>query len=249
MRLFASSKSDDAIAVIQQENRPPIKSAKLEKRPVDPKRDDYMAEYSELATAIGISTPDLRIEAFKTFMFEHDLPIFSLAEVIEYMDAKAAKESKQKAGWEWRPLREKDNRQMTFGRACQRPDGNYSPPRLGQPASDYYAGPARATSSWYGQTTRDGHEVLSREYDKKGEHQVYDRTIPLHAVRRVALIEREHKSDVAFFVSDYALLPEVLYPDPFLMAVIPNINVAKGTGRFVIDFWEEPGFGIDKMLK
>lgn len=249
MRLFASSKSDDAVATIQ-EYRPAVKSFQLERKPVDPKREDYMAEYSELATALGLAAPDLRIEAFKTFLFEHDLPIFSLSEVIEYMDAKAAKESKQKAGWEWRPLREKDNRQMRFGRACERPDGHYSPPRLGQPASDYYAGPSRATQSWYSQQLGNGtHEVQSREYDKKGEHQVYDRTIPLHAVRRVALIEREHKGDVAFFVSDYALLPEVLYPDPFLMAVIPNINVANGTGRFIIDFWEEPGFGIDKMLK
>jgi hypothetical protein len=33
------------------------------------------------------------------------------------------------------------------------------------------------------------------------------------------------------------------------MAVIPNKAVAGGRGRFVIDFWDEPGFGIDKQVK
>jgi len=40
-----------------------------------------------------------------------------------------------------------------------------------------------------------------------------------------------------------------MYPDPFLMAVVPNPNLARGIGRFVIDFWDEPGFGIEHMLK
>lgn len=37
--------------------------------------------------------------------------------------------------------------------------------------------------------------------------------------------------------------------DPFLMAVVPNAKVREGVGRFIIDFWDEPGFGIDQMLK
>jgi hypothetical protein len=40
-----------------------------------------------------------------------------------------------------------------------------------------------------------------------------------------------------------------LRADPFLMAVIPNDQLGAGVGRFVIDFWDEPGFGIASMLK
>ena len=32
------------------------------------------------------------------------------------------------------------------------------------------------------------------------------------------------------------------------MAVINNPQLAKGVGRFVIDFWDEPGFELDQQL-
>jgi hypothetical protein len=38
-------------------------------------------------------------------------------------------------------------------------------------------------------------------------------------------------------------------PDPFLLAVVWGGNVHTGEGRFVIDFWDEPGFGLEQMLK
>jgi hypothetical protein len=41
----------------------------------------------------------------------------------------------------------------------------------------------------------------------------------------------------------------VIRPDPFLMAVIPNPELEHGKGRFVIDVWDEPGFGIGSMVK
>lgn len=230
--------------------RPSLPAYSLERIAAATREEAYLQEYAELAAVVGVTPPDLAIESFKAALASLNFPIFSLNEVISYMDAKAAKESAQKAGWEWRPLRAKDHREMRFGRACQRPDGNYSPPRLGLPASDYYFGPSHVTSNFYGQQFGNGqHEAHTQKYDKPSGHAVYDRTIPLPAVRRIAAIEKNYAGDVAFFVSDYALLPEVLYPDPFLMAVIPNINVANGTGRFVIDFWDEPGFGIEQMLK
>ena len=51
-------------------------------------------------------------------------------------------------------------------------------------------------------------------------------------------------------MTDYTVTPHVVVnPDPFLMAVIPNSAVAHGKGRFIIDIWDEPGFGLERMLK
>ena len=69
-----------------------------------------------------------------------------------------------------------------------------------------------------------------------------------------------------FLVSDYVLVPHTITktevskpvplpppprvnPDPFLMAVIPNRDVVHGVGAFVIDVWDEPGFGLEQRLK
>lgn len=219
--------------------RPPLPSNRLTRKPADPKHEAYLAEYAELATVIGVKPPDLAIEEFKALLLVHDLPVFSLHEVVAYMDKKAAQESKHKAGWEWRPLRDKDHLpKLAFGRAAGRKGSGGGDVT---PASDYYSGAPRG----YVQIN-DGFEAITHTEMRP---QTYDRTIPLHALRRVALIEREHEGPVAFFVSDYALAPEIRYPDPFLMAVIPNVDVSNGTGRFVIDFWDEPGFGIEQMLK
>ena len=67
-------------------------------------------------------------------------------------------------------------------------------------------------------------------------------------------------------VSDYTVVPHVITktevvkpvpqpppprvnPDPFLMAVIPNGDVGYGVGTFIIDVWDEPGFGLEQRLK
>lgn len=79
----------------------------------------------------------------------------------------------------------------------------------------------------------------------------YTRTLPLHALKKIALVEREFKAgQVLFLVTDYTTAPHIIVnPDPFLMAIIPNSAVAHGKGRFIIDMWDEPGFGIDRMVK
>lgn len=226
--------------------RPPVQSIKLTPEPAESKRAEYLAEYAELSIAIGIMPPDLGIESFKALLVKLDIPIFSLHEVIRYMDAKAEKESKHRSGWEWRPLREKDHLEnLKFGTAAQRRQDQYgrqSADSVIVPATDYYAGITETAYQHKGMQVPATHR-------SPGSSKPYDRTIPLHAVRRCAAIEKDYKGPVSFFVSDYALAPQIVNPDPFLMAVIPNLNVGNGTGRFVIDFWDEPGFGIEQMLK
>lgn len=78
----------------------------------------------------------------------------------------------------------------------------------------------------------------------------YTRTLPLHALKKIALIEREFAHKVVFLVTEYTTHAHItINPDPFLMAVIPNSAVSHGKGRFIIDVWDEPGFGIAQMLK
>jgi hypothetical protein len=166
--------------------------------------------------------------------------VFSLAEVISYMDKKAAEESKDKAGWEWRPLREKDNRaDLHFGHKASRISTGRGVEVVSVAASDYYRGPYKGCRYNF------GHE---QDFEAGPSSRPYDKTVPLHALRKVGLIEKGFPGSVAFFVCDYAPAPHIQYPDPFLMAVVVNDKIANGTGRFIIDFWDEPGFGLDKQL-
>lgn len=233
--------------------KPAVTSAKLEARQVQPSRDGYLAEYADLAQLVGVASPDLGIEAFKDFLRSKDWGIFSLAEVVKYMDKKAAAESKDKAGWEWRPLRETDQMlNAIFGmRAERRGDGFGHQTELIRPASDYYSGPREymvdETILVHGSTQRTGKQVTAVG---RSSQSTYDKTIPLHALRKIATTEREFKSGpVSFFVCDYALAPQIEHPDPFLMAAINNPKLAAGVGRFIIDFWDEPGFGLERSLK
>lgn len=216
-----------------------IASAKLSPAAVrDPKSESYLDEYDQLAAALGVVSPDRTIERFKRFLNEKDIPVFSLDQVIAYMD-KRAREEGTGLGWEWRPLREKDHiDSIEFGSPSQ---VDWSTGRrFKAPASDYYRG---ATLEDEPQSGGDVESFIRRASSLPYEH-----TVPLHALRKVLKIEKEFPDRVAFFVSDYALAPHVVVPDPFLMAVIPNPRV-KTEGRFVIDFWDEPGFGIEAMLK
>lgn len=77
----------------------------------------------------------------------------------------------------------------------------------------------------------------------------YTRTLPLHALKKIAAIERAFQHKVVFLVTEYTTRAQItINPDPFLMAVIPNTAVSHGKGRFIIDVWDEPGFGIKQML-
>lgn len=222
----------------------PPKSNKMMPRPAEPLYENYLKEYAELAELTGVHSPDLMLEAFKQFLRENDIPVFSLGEVVRYMDNKAKQESKEQAGWEWRPLREKDHRLNTkFGNNAERQRDNFGTRNLNieTPASDYYHGPQEIDF-------RDTGGMIIKSI-RRSSQSPYDRTIPLHALRKVALIEKTFKDTVGMFVCDYAPAPAIEYPDPFLMAVIANPRVYVGEGRFVIDFWDEPGFELKQMLK
>jgi len=226
------------VAVLDK--HPPLKSKKPMLSPADPMADVHLAEYAALAATVGIAAPDLEIEAFKKFLFENDIPTFDLATVVAYMDDKAAKESKDKCGWEWHPLRERDHiAETTFGVTGARRQRNNNIETT--PASDHYRGPRT-------HNTFDQHNQPMGMWTHPGLS-TYDKTIPLHALRKVALIDKTFGDKVSLFVCDYALAPQIQNPDPFLMAVVNNPKLEIGVGRFVIDFWDEPGFGIAQMVK
>ena len=132
-----------------------------------------------------------------------------------------------------------------FGTPCSESRWSNLTSSAKTPASDYYKGPRdvpeQPPSGWY------PHAVPAHR--AAGSTMPYDRAVPIHALRKVAMIEKAFKGDVGFLVNDYALAAHIVNPDPFLMVVIPNPKLNIGIGRFVIDFWDEPGFGIEQMIK
>lgn len=211
-----------AVVATPKRPAPAPKPAKIAPLPVAVIAERELAEYAAIAAEVGVAPPDMTIEQFKNFLAEKDIPVFRLAEVVAYMDAKAEAEARENGGWLWKPLRAKDRiANASFGRGASHVEGINRVTTPIFPASDLY----------------------------RSNVGVYSLTVPLHALRKVALIEREFKHPIHFMVSDYAPKPEIVDPDPFLMAVIPNPRLADGVGRFVIDFWDEPGFGLTQMLK
>lgn len=216
-----------------------------------------LAEYRKVAAEVGIPAQDLLVEEFRIFLAKHDIPTFNHQEVVAYMDEIAARDNPTKLGWHWCPVRPKDaGIAMTFGRPS-RDNRRFSGHEGIEPASDFYE--SHRFQHWH-QHARGGvilaseiavHTVPSPADWRDMPSPVYTRTIPLHALKKIALIEREFKAGKpVFLVTDYTTAPHVIVnPDPFLMAVIPNSAVAHGKGRFIIDVWDEPGFGIDRMLK
>lgn len=104
------------------------------------------------------------------------------------------------------------------------------------------------SASYFGPT----HRKPGSDYYSSTQVALYRRAIPLHALRKIALVEKEFAGPIrpVFLVTEYTTEAQVVIkPDPFLMAVIPNDLVAQGHGRFIIDVWDEPGFGIAQMVK
>lgn len=201
----------------------------------------YLLEYEELAKLTGLNVKPMfnQIEKFTVLLAKLGITVFSLSEVRTYMDNLAKTENPYKSGWNWCPLRKKDQvREIEFGRQSWNNGTGINP------ASDYFSGARYSKNrvdSW-GNSQGPGEEPASSN--------IYDKQIPLHALRKVAMIEKSFKGDVppAFFVSDYATAPAML-PDPFLMVLISNAELNKDVGRFVIDVWDEPGFGLESQLK
>ena len=222
-----------------------------------------IAEYRGVANEIGMPSEDLLVEEFRIFLARHDIPTFNIQEVVTYMDGVAAKDNPAGLGWHWCPLRTKDVAvaPMRFGKPAERKihetidgSGNRSANTTTKRASDYYESHRFAMLE-----ERSRHPYLQQVDWNEHLSSAYSHVVPLHALKKVMLIEREFgPGKAAFLVSDYTLVPhKESYmttdlrpnPDPFLMAVIPNRGVAHGKGRFIIDVWDEPGFGIAQMVK
>jgi hypothetical protein len=193
---------------------------------------DQLREYGEVAEAVGVLPDALIVERFKAFLIENTITVFSLKTVTAFMDQKSKDEGRG-WGWNWRALRPKDVIQGHFGRAAQRFDdlrGGLVIWNDGNAMQQARRDPVIASDHW------------------APENGVYRDVVPLHALKKVALIEKGFPHNVAFMVSDYAPAP-AFRVDPFLLAVVPNAGLHGGAGRFVIDVWDEPGFGIDQMLQ
>lgn len=179
-----------------------------------------LEEYTRLSEKIGLKDKTPAIGAFQLFMVEHQIPVYNLPHVVRYMDRMARFEAKRHTGWLWKALRKQDWDLM------------YPYPTFGQQAHP----------------RSNGEKVPASDYFSVHDVPLYDKQIPLDAVRKIALIEEEFKTEkVAFLVSDYAPYLESRPVDPFLLACIPNRSIAS-RGRFVIAKWDEPGFDFEHIV-
>lgn len=244
--LLRRSPKVEALDLVTRE-RPAIPSDRSPLKATVRAQSGLLQEYAELSRTLGIANPyidaDLKVEKFKTFLRMKDWPIFSLPTVVAYMDKKSDTESAAKFGWHWRPLRLKDDiKNAQFGT----PARQWGPEEIHtQPASDHYHGPHTERRMRWSNSGQQ-HNEATEEIESSGLP--YDKLVPIHALRKVAEVEREFSGPVSFFVCDYAPAPHIEHPDPFLMAVIDNARLNQGVGRFVIDFWDEPGFGLEQQL-
>ena len=204
--------------------------------------DVGLQTYAAVAKEVGVEVPQIIVEDFLAILEKKQYPIYNRREVVSYMDAHAATGGKG-FGWEWKPIRHKDKaltKKLTFGK----PSEKVWTDEKGEDIDD---GSSLSLSVLMFRTNRAPHRIIpASDYYNGEQSKVYERTLPLHALQRIASIERDYQGPLCFLVSDYATEPHIL-PDPFLMALLPNVPVDQGT--FVIDVWDEPGFGIASMLK
>jgi len=232
-----------------------------------------LAEYREIANEVGVAPDDLLVEEFRVFLAKHDIPTFNLGEVVSYMDNLVKVDNPSGLGWHWCPVRAKDAKvSMRFGRPSVHDRSGGLSVGFGGMTMQSVGRTSPLPGSALGGFTQAWDEMIQREairqlggsmvkatsgvtpasdYYDSGQCIAYTRTIPLHALKKIALVEKHFGRDkVAFLVTDYTTQPHVVVnPDPFLMAIVPNAHVGGGKGRFIIDVWDEPGFGIAQMVK
>lgn len=203
-------------------------------RPVASTLDfESLTEYDSVAESIGFVVPELRVERFKNYLRASGITVFALDEVVKFMDAKSKAEGSG-WGWNWRPLRAKDAQtcQAGFGRPAQRAN-DFAQMRVRGLTASQVEGLQNAMQS--------RSSPASNHYAPSNA--VYSLPVPLHALKKVAKIEKEFKGAVSFAISDYAPAPEFKV-DPFLLCIL-----GQNEAKFVIDVWDEPGFGVEQMLK
>ena len=202
--------------------------------------EDQINRYECLARETGAGLQDILALRLSLFLEHHDLPVFNLQEVIQYLDTDAQNNNPNHTGWVWRPLREKDaSVPLAFGKREWKTiqKETWTKGKIVRPVhSDFYCS---------------NDELGDRVFKARVPRTIpYDRRLPIQVLEKVAFIEREFHNPIVFLVSDHQLDGSIQHdPDPFLMAVIPNGDLSRGFGRYVIDVWDEPGFGIDKMIK
>lgn len=199
-----------------------------------------LAEYRAVAAQVGAVPAELTIADFRTFLADHKIPTFGLAKVVGYMDKIAASDNPDRLGWHWAPLRASDARDINLGAASV----GYSCNNCVMVGATNQANGTMVWQSGGGGGMYSQQSAASDYY--AASKTPYARTIPLHALQLIAMIEQQFGvGKVAFMISDYTTQPDrIVTPDPFLMAIIPNDKLAKGEGRFIIDAWDEPGFGV-----
>lgn len=234
-----SARARTEVAVI---DAPPPKAYKpIKYKPkagkIEGESEADLAKYTEIANVVGVAPVEMKVEEFKAYLRKQEFPVYDLKTVIEFMDEKSKNEGNG-WGWEWLPLRDKDRIKASFGHAATRRD-----PLM-------WRGSGRDEERWIGKDSpaSDAYSPHRSMFSSVVLTPTYSKVVPLHALQKVAKIEKEFRHSVAFMVCDYAPAP-AFKADPFLMAVIDNPLLQEGKGRFVIDVWDEPGFGLEQMLK
>src|SRR5258706_2671188 len=112
---------------------------------------------------------------------------------------------------------------------------------------DQYSALGKRRGSWNDENCNFG-SGRSNSYEHNNGR--YKRAVPIHALKKVIAIRKVFPEEIMFLVSDSDLQPESIDrgPDPFLMAIVPNPEIKRGVGQFVVDFWDEPGFGLEQQL-
>lgn len=192
-----------------------------------------LARYRAVADTVGVAPSDMLVEEFRQFLATQHLQVYDTAKVVSYMDAVAKRDNQTGLGWHWAPVRANDIvKDMHFGTM----------------SNDGWSGCCvNVINGAMVQSGQMQHQVrAATDFYDANHTAVYTRTIPIHALEKIALIERQFGvGKVAFLVSDYTTQPDAFVrPDPFLMAVVISTNTLHGQGRFIIDAWDEPGFGI-----
>lgn len=178
-----------------------------------------MIEYEHMCAHMGVQIEALQNNKFLQFMSQLDLPVYDHATVVKYMDRIAARDGNG-LGWLWRPLRDED-RSLCWHNNIRFGTPPKRKPIFKQPSSDWFQ-----------------HDKQIRQYNKP---------VPLRVLKRAQTL-LQYPGTTILFVSDYTIPEDKktrVLPDPFLMVYLLGLG---GKGRFIVDFWDEPGFGLEEML-
>lgn len=188
-------------------------------------------DYINLARKLRVTVPtvDTSVEKLNNFLYNNNWPVYSLDAVIPYMTKISDRDNPMRSGWGWTALRREDNKYTTV-----------------------FNGSRQALKTGRGRHYR-------KAIDWLNSSRVYQLAVPLHALQKVDILTQAGftpDKGYHYVVSDLNVEAQVVpKPDPFLMVYVGVKEGEDGwthvprANRFVIDFWDEPGFGIAEQLK